>query len=168
MKTFLLWVLCFTVSSLPALAQNFDQVSQASLCEGIKHILSLRESRFEAIRSRPEPDDKSTFPTTFKLPGMHLCNVREIGSLLFYTCAADAPFGWRNVNPRQLDAYLETVHSRFAACIKPPSISRGEAMGKYITYNIAPFPEADSLRSAVVISVLGRSFVSVKFNTLRQ
>jgi hypothetical protein len=168
MKTFLLSVLCFTVFSMPARAQNFDQVSQTSLCEGINRILSLRESRFEAIRSLPEANDKSTFPVTFKIPGMHLCDVREIGSLLFYSCGADAPFGWRNVNPQQLDAYLEKVHARFAACIQPPSISRGEGMGKFITYNIAPLPEADSLRSAIVISVLGRSFVSVKFNTLRQ
>lgn len=170
MKKFLLSLFLAVVlpSAAPAQeppARNFDQVSQKELCEGVQEILRLRESRFQTIRGEQTRDD--IHRATYHLPGFWLCNVRKISDWVSYSCSANAPFGWRQVNYKLLENYIEKVHARLSACIKPYATSRAEVLGQpAIRYNIPPYPADDNLRSAVVINVSGRSFVSVTFNTL--
>jgi hypothetical protein len=59
------------------------------------------------------------------------------------------------------------VHARLSECIKPYATSRAQLLDQpVIRYNIPPYKPDDDLRSAVVINISGKSFVSVTFNTL--
>ena len=148
-------------------ARTFDQVSQKELCEGVQEVFRLRESRFQTIRGEPSQYNDKSFKATYQLPGFWLCSVRQLSDWVFYSCSANAPFGWRGVNYSLLEKYIERVHERLAECIKPYATSRAELLGQpVIRYNIPPYKPDDNLRSAVVINVSGKSFVSVTFNTL--
>ena len=145
----------------------FDQVSQKELCEAVQEVFRLRERRFQTILGEKSQYNDDSFKATYQLPGFWLCYVRKMPEWMSYSCAAGAPFGWRQVNYSLLEKYIEKVHARLSECIKPYATSRAELLGQpVIRYNIPPYKPDDNLRSAVVINVSGKSFVNVTFNTL--
>jgi hypothetical protein len=167
MKKFLLSFLLafFMPVAAPAQERNFDQVSQKELCEAIQEVLRLRESRFQTVLGERTRDD--IHRSTYRLPGMmpH-CSVRRISDWVSYSCIVETPFNWRTASDSQVKTYMEKVHGRFSACLKPPKISRGTSLGPFITYDYPSYREADNIRSAVVIGTAGGNLIVVHFNTL--
>jgi len=167
LATLLAGVLPHAAPAQEAPPRFFDQVSQKELCEAVQEIFRLRESRFQTILGKKSQYSDSSFEATYQLPGFWLCSVRRLSGWMSYSCAAGAPFGWRQVDYSLLEKYIEKVHARLSDCIKPYATSRAELLGQpVIRYNIPPYKADDNLRSAVVINVSGKSFVNVTFNTL--
>jgi hypothetical protein len=166
MKRFLAAIfLAFT--PLPAQAIDFDKVTQPEVCAAITEIIKLRETKFKTVLGEPSKySPKTQFKSTHETPGTKYCDIRLFGSVNMYTCVVDHPFARGDVGNRQALAYLEKVHARFAACLKPYTTSREPTLnGTAIIYNIPPYPPDNTLASAVVLSTIHNT-VYIQFNAL--